>query len=204
MIKSSINILIAEPSSVIYEGLANIINKADNHCNVIKAETLDDLQQKSLQAKIDIVIINPALIQNQVKAYNNLKKNLNNTKWFGIVYSIFDQQLISLFDGTININDTPEAIINLIQKSLYAHQHREENEQAEALSEREIEVLKLLTAGNSNKEIAEKLFISINTVITHRKNISQKTGIKSAAGLTIYAVVNHIIKLEDFDNVPSP
>lgn len=204
MIKSSINILIAEPSSVIYEGLANIINKADNHCNIIKADTLENLQQKNLQTAIDIVLINPLLIQNQIKAYNNLKKNLSNIKWFAIVYSVFDQQLISSFDGIININDSPEKIINLIHNSLYPTQPGEENDHKEALSEREIEVLKLLTAGNSNKEIANKLFISINTVITHRKNISQKTGIKSAAGLAIYAVVNKIIKLENFNDAASP
>jgi DNA-binding CsgD family transcriptional regulator len=59
-------------------------------------------------------------------------------------------------------------------------------------------VLKLLVQGSSNKEIADKLNISIHTVVSHRKNIIQKTGIKSQAGLTIYAISNKIISLDSF------
>ncbi|MCQ2350943.1 MAG: helix-turn-helix transcriptional regulator [Paludibacteraceae bacterium] len=65
------------------------------------------------------------------------------------------------------------------------------------LSAREIDVLRCLVQGLQSKEIAEKLFISTNTVITHRKNISEKTGIKSLAGLTIYAIVHSIINIDD-------
>ena len=59
-----------------------------------------------------------------------------------------------------------------------------------ALSAREIEVLVLITKGRINKEIADKLNISLTTVITHRKNIVEKLGIKSVSGLTIYAVMH--------------
>lgn len=58
------------------------------------------------------------------------------------------------------------------------------------LSAREKEVLRLIVAGKINKEIADELCISINTVITHRKNISAKTGIKSVSGLSLYALMN--------------
>ncbi len=61
------------------------------------------------------------------------------------------------------------------------------------LSRRETEVLRLIASGFINKEIAEKLNISINTVLTHRKNITAKLGIKSASGLSFYALMNGII-----------
>ncbi|HPH16806.1 MAG TPA: helix-turn-helix transcriptional regulator, partial [Bacteroidales bacterium] len=61
---------------------------------------------------------------------------------------------------------------------------------------REIQVLTELVKGLSNKEIADVLCISTHTVISHRKNIVQKTGIKSQAGLTIYALSNSIISLD--------
>ncbi len=54
-------------------------------------------------------------------------------------------------------------------------------------------MLKLLAAGMATKEIAEELHISTNTVISHRKNLSVKTGIRSVSGLTIYAVVKKYI-----------
>ena len=66
----------------------------------------------------------------------------------------------------------------------------------EILSAREIEVLVLITKGLINKEIADKLNISLTTVITHRKNITEKLGIKSVSGLTIYAVMNGYIEAD--------
>ena len=67
----------------------------------------------------------------------------------------------------------------------------------EELSEREKEVIRLVAMGLANKEIAEKMFIAVNTVMTHRRNISRKLEIHSPAGLTIYAIVNGLIRLED-------
>lgn len=64
------------------------------------------------------------------------------------------------------------------------------------LSPREIEVLVLLTKGLINKEIADKLNISLTTVISHRKNITEKLGIKSVSGLAIYAVMHGYIEAD--------
>lgn len=61
------------------------------------------------------------------------------------------------------------------------------------LSTREIDVLRLIAKGYKNKEISEYLSISINTVLTHRKNIISKLGIKSISGLSIYAIMNEYI-----------
>ncbi len=79
---------------------------------------------------------------------------------------------------------------------------RQRNEDGEdsandALSDREKEVIVCVVKGMSNKEIAEQLYISVNTVMTHRRNISRKLQIHSPAGLTIYAIVNGLINLED-------
>jgi len=62
-------------------------------------------------------------------------------------------------------------------------------------TEREREIIKFVAKGYTNKQIADELFLSIHTVITHRKNISAKLGIKTISGLTIYAVLKGIIDL---------
>jgi DNA-binding CsgD family transcriptional regulator len=67
------------------------------------------------------------------------------------------------------------------------------------LTLREKEVLTLVAMGFSNKEIADNLFISIHTVITHRKNITAKLGIKSISGLTVYAIINRLIDPDRID-----
>jgi regulator of cell morphogenesis and NO signaling len=66
-----------------------------------------------------------------------------------------------------------------------------------SLSLREIEVLKQIVKGDTNKEVAEHLCISLNTVLTHRKNITSKLGIKTIPGLTFYAITNGIISGEE-------
>ena len=65
----------------------------------------------------------------------------------------------------------------------------------EELSAREKEILIAVAQGKLNKEIADQYNISIHTVITHRKNITRKTGIKTVAGLTVYALLNNLIDM---------
>ena len=67
------------------------------------------------------------------------------------------------------------------------------------LSEREREIVHWVVCGLPNKEIAARLFISLNTVLTHRKNIARKLGIHSVAGLTIYAIVNKLVDVGDIE-----
>ncbi len=71
----------------------------------------------------------------------------------------------------------------------------------EELSDREKEVLIELVKGKSNKEIADVLCISTHTVISHRKNITRKLNIHSTAGLTIYAIVNKLVCLDELRNI---
>ena len=70
----------------------------------------------------------------------------------------------------------------------------------DTLSDREREIVHCVVCGLSNKQIAEKLFISLNTVLTHRKNIARKLNIHSVAGLTIYAIVNKIVNIDELQN----
>ena len=95
--------------------------------------------------------------------------------------------------GMIHRNSDPEEIAELIDGILKSQSSIDDTGD---LSQREKEVLKEIASGKTNKEIADSLFISVNTVITHRKNISSKLGIKSVSGLSLYALMNGIIKSE--------
>lgn len=76
---------------------------------------------------------------------------------------------------------------------------KDEETDESVLSSREKEIVALAVKGLKNKEIADKLFISVHTVLTHRKNISHKLDIHSISGLTIYAIVNGIVNLDDLE-----
>lgn len=72
--------------------------------------------------------------------------------------------------------------------------HKQESSDNQTrLTQRETMVLQLIVEGLINKEIADRLNISVNTVLTHRKNISAKLGIKSVSGLSVYAIMNGIV-----------
>jgi len=104
--------------------------------------------------------------------------------------------------NTLCINmPEPQLVRSLLQLEQYAHAHGRHLPpmpsvlQAKILSDREIEVLALICQGFINKEIAHKLNIGLSTVITHRKNIMDKLGVKSVSGLTIYAIMHGYVDI---------
>lgn len=82
-----------------------------------------------------------------------------------------------------------------LHSSAHHHQPAVESDRAEVLTPREIEVLSLLVDGMLNKEVANALGIGLTTVISHRKNIVEKLGVRSLSGLTIYAVMKGYIEI---------
>jgi DNA-binding NarL/FixJ family response regulator len=99
-----------------------------------------------------------------------------------------EKQTASAACNLINMYAAQEIIIEQLQK-LFSANNKNEQENKD-LSAREIDVLQLIVQGNTNKDIADKLCISFNTVLTHRKNITAKLGIKTTSGLTFYAMMN--------------
>ena len=95
---------------------------------------------------------------------------------------------IRRMERTTKQNDVTKNITDMVFKGSIG-------QNPDALSEREKEVIVALVQGMSNKEIASHLFISTNTVITHRRNIARKLQIHSPAGLTIYAIVNELVDI---------
>ena len=102
---------------------------------------------------------------------------------------------IPLMDYSQDEQHLIKSILQLRQHG-HPHPHPDNSMSEHELSPREIEVLVLLTKGLINKEIADRLNISLTTVISHRKNITEKLGIKSVSGLTIYAVLHGYIEAD--------
>lgn len=98
-----------------------------------------------------------------------------------------------LVDYVFSIFESMETLIHQIEQFFSEH----ENTETDELSNREKEVLRLIAMGHTNKSIAEKLFISAHTVISHRKNITEKLGIKSIPGLTVYAIIQNIVNTSE-------
>jgi len=194
MDKHRVNIGLIEPSDIIYEGLVSLLHQANNHFFIFRLDDIDELTALSSREKLDTVIINPALLPNRVHDFLKLKKHLAGISWIALIYSFVNNEVISKFDDSFTVTDPLESIIEKISRN--AEKAHEQGPRQEELSERETDVLILLVKGLANKEIADKLNISIHTVISHRKNIIEKTGIKSLPGLTIFAISKKLIPFD--------
>ena len=112
------------------------------------------------------------------------------------------QSVVLIADGGSR-NDMPAVDVSapesVIIDTLGAILRRREEEAPVrgSLSQREIDVLRLVALGYINKEIADELSISLNTVLSHRKNITAKLGIRSASGFSFYALMNGLIDPSD-------
>ena len=113
----------------------------------------------------------------------------NNEEWLNLHASVEDEIFIPAI-RRLEKQSKQENVTNQISNMLNKSPHSDE-----ALSEREKDVIVALVQGMTNKEIGDHLCISINTVITHRRNIAKKLQIHSPAGLTIYAIVNNLIDI---------
>ena len=196
MYKPTIRIGIIESSEIVLEGIENLLLKGYSNVTIYTIKDLQDVTLFNVKNELDYIFINPVQIVNRVKIFKTLKAENPNLKWFGLVYSIFEKDLLSHFDELISIDDSKESIFRKIQKSQLRNELTTDDHPKEGLTDREISVLKEMIRGNSNKEIADILNISVHTVMSHRKNITQKTAIKSQAGLTVYALTNNIISID--------
>lgn len=113
----------------------------------------------------------------------------NNEEWLKLHASVED----NIFIPAIRYMEEKSKLDDVSMK--ISHMINKKGNNDETLSEREKDVVISLVQGMSNKEIADNLFISVNTVITHRRNIAKKLQIHSPAGLTIYAIVNNLVDI---------
>jgi DNA-binding NarL/FixJ family response regulator len=109
---------------------------------------------------------------------------------FGFGTNRIANQQNSIFDRILYLEDNTETILQKINDS---GSRISDTKSSNQLTTREIEILTKIAHGLSNKLIADQLFLSIHTVITHRKNITSKLGIKSISGLTLYAALNNMV-----------
>lgn len=151
----------------------------------------DEAEKSLKELKSLIIKYLPSDIHNSNKLTSTLFLIHNNEEWLANHQEVEDSMFVPL------IKRIEENLKNeRINDAISAFANADTAEDAEVLSDREKEVIVAVVQGMSNKEIAEHLCISVNTVITHRKHIARKLQIHSPAGLTIYAIVNGLVRID--------
>lgn len=188
-------VIICEASEIIANGLAEVIDSMAQFDVVARIESPEHLNEKITSSDANLAIINPLLLGYQNKEFiNQLGKEFPNLAIIALETSYLDHSILSPYSGVIEITDTRSKIISKMNEFSQSEVTKKDDVE---LSKREIDVLVAVAKGMMNKEIADLMNISIHTVISHRKNITRKTGIKSVSGLTVYALLNNLIDESD-------
>lgn len=195
----TIFVTIAETSILVRLGLTAIMNKLGYPFSIREITTEERLINKLRKEHKEILIICRSFLDKCSDETISLIQ-LNQKKVLRVLINDnhLDSRPLPGFDVIIEPEDIEKTILRKFEKLFLAlstpvHTSGSTGE----ISDREKDVLRLVAFGMTNKEIAEKLFISSHTVITHRKNITAKLGIKTIAGLTVYAVINKLITPEE-------
>ncbi|MBP5709533.1 MAG: helix-turn-helix transcriptional regulator [Bacteroidales bacterium] len=185
--KASLKILIVEPSDIIMEGLVHILDEVAMFNVLPPLHDAANLQERVAVLQPDLLIINPTIITAKTDFPNPVSQ-------VALVYQYVEPAVVSQYDAVIDIRENKSRVVSILREFSSTRQVEIETAGNYELSEREAEILVEIANGLSSKEIANKLNISVHTVNTHRKNITHKTGIKSLAGLGVYAMLHDLMK----------
>lgn len=141
----------------------------------------------------DVIVVDPVVFEYAVRGnVKSVISQYSDAAVVGLQSISMSDEAWKQYDEVINVYDAPPVIIRKLRSALSSRTEQPRQE-GEELSAREKEILVCVAKGMLNKEIADHFNISIYTVITHRKNITRKTGIRTVAGLTVYALLNNLI-----------
>lgn len=188
-------IVLIEPSEIVAAGISAIIGRNPEFAVVKTLSNIAYFNNAGTDA--DIIIVNPAVIDYNDRLDIRSCLGAGNAAIVALTHSSYEESVLRQYDECIGIYDNSPRIIQKLKSAM------EENAQSpksdiNELSGRERDILAAVAKGLTNKEIADEFNISVYTVISHRRNISQKLGINSIPGLTVYAIMNKLVDISDF------
>jgi len=189
-----VTFLVAIDSYIIRKGIVSILKNISGAEVLLDTDNPDVLKNHLKEEDADFLVFSPTLYKRSSQLFlENIP--LQNK----IILLAREEELKPEQNSfvTILLDDSKQKIVSQFEALINPFLYKKRTSHSSILSEREITLLQLVATGLTNKQIAERLFLSLHTVTTHRKNISNKLGIKSVSGLTVYAIVNNIISIED-------
>lgn len=217
---TKIKILIADNSYLIREGLRSIISGIKEFKFVGEVEKAEDIAEKILLYQPNVLVIDYTspffciqdlqIIHQKFPATNILA--ITNPETKTTISQAIENGVVSYLLKDCGKDEIIEAIQNtargqkffcgkildIVIKDKDVIPSEKISCDGVKLSSREVEIIQLVAEGMSNKEIADRLFLSVHTITTHRKNIMSKLGVNNTAGLVMFAIRQNLIKQNKF------
>jgi len=193
-------VLLIVPSKILARGMEAVLSElGEFRVEGILTDLSHASQMRLRNIDADVIVLDPVVFdfvsRSSVRSHIS---EYSDAAVVGLQTIPMDDEQKKQYDALIGLNDDPVLIVRKLRESLDSRQDNPETEEYD-LSAREKEILVCVAKGMLNKEIADACNLSIHTVITHRKNITRKTGIKTVAGLTVYALLNNLIDSSSID-----
>lgn len=193
-------VLLIVPSKIVARGMEAVLSElGEFRVEGILTDLSHASQMRLRNIDADVIVLDPVVFdfvsRSSVRSHIS---EYSDAAVVGLQTIPMDDEQKKQYDALIGLNDDPVLIVRKLRESLDSRQDNPETEEYD-LSAREKEILVCVARGMLNKEIADACNLSIHTVITHRKNITRKTGIKTVAGLTVYALLNNLIDSSSID-----
>lgn len=190
-----VHIVIAEPSVIIRTGLFSVLKRISSlNIDIAEIGNLSSLSAQLRRYRPDILIVNPlqigAFSLSQIKSDADMPQ----MKVVALLLALVNNDILKQYDDCFSVNDSPEVIKEKLTRIVNADEKKTCRQE---LSAREKEIIGCVVKGLTNKQIAEHLCLSTHTIMTHRRNIANKLQIHSSAGLTIYAIVNKLVEINE-------
>lgn len=190
-----VHIVIAEPSIIIRSGLSSVLKRIPAlNIDVAEIGNLSSLPTQLRRYRPDILIVNPMLFGAFSLSQIKSDADVPQLKVVALLMALANNDILKQYDECFSVNDSPEVIREKLNRLVNSEEKRVNRQE---LSSREKEIIGCVVKGLTNKQIADLLCLSTHTIMTHRRNIANKLQIHSPAGLTIYAIVNKIVEIND-------
>jgi len=194
-----LSVIIADKSYLVRKGLVSILMEIPLVGKIIEIDNEETLFPALEKDTYEILFLNPSIIGSG--KYQILEEKIAPGQvpvLIGIIISTGIKEPQIEFTETIYLEESKSRLSKKIEEVvLQVSRNQPDQEESQELTDREKSILRHIALGYTNKEIGEKLYISAHTVVTHRKNITKKLGIKTVSGLTVYAILNKIVEMDE-------
>lgn len=188
------NVALVIPSVLVARGFESVFaDMGEFRVSGVLSDLSNSAESGMKLAGADVIVVDPMVFEYAVRSnVRSVLSRYSDAVVVGLQTVNMSDEALKQYDEVVNIYDAPPVIIRKLRSAVSARSDAPKQD-GEELSAREKEILVCVAKGMLNKEIADYYNISVYTVITHRKNITRKTGIKTVAGLTVYALLNNLI-----------
>lgn len=196
-----LKVVLLDSSYILRKGIEALLKRLSGYkLQLTEVENPAFLHDTMKKKSPDWLIVNPIHLSHQELI--SIKEEETGLKIIALPLSVADLSVQSGFDEVLNIYEAEDDLLNRLRNLAEKDDEQpQENEVQQVLSAREKEIVVYVVKGMTNREIADLLFLSTHTVITHRRNIARKLQIRSASGLTIYAIVNKLVQLDEVEHL---